>query len=101
MKSMMRCVALMVALVMVLGWAEAIRPGVVAANEDVELLQPPPTKGDPDDGGPSRIFRLRVGSWLGSLGGSLRGGRGPTPVRATHSTPKVRSNLRQPWTRSR
>lgn len=61
MKSMMRVVALMVALVMVMGWAQAIRPGVVAANEDVELLQPPPTKGDPDSGGPSRYLEFAWG----------------------------------------
>jgi hypothetical protein len=56
MKSMMRSVALMAALVMVLGWAQAMRPDVAAANEDVELLQPPTTKGDPDSGGPGRLF---------------------------------------------
>lgn len=60
--SMMRVAALMVALVMVLGFAQVLRPCVAAANEDVELLQPPSPKGDPDSGGGNyvRRFGLRL-----------------------------------------
>lgn len=101
MKSMMRYAALMVALVMVLGWAQVVRPGVAGANEDVELLQPPTTKGDPDDGGPSRIFRLKLSSWSASTRRALTIYRVSMSSRTNHRSPQASSNAGQPWTRQR
>jgi hypothetical protein len=64
MKWTMRYAALLAALVLALGLVEVLRPGVVAANGDVELLPLPSDKGDPDDGGGNQV--LSWSSWVGS-----------------------------------
>lgn len=51
MKWTMRYAALLAALVLALSLVGMLRPGVATANEDVEFLQPPSDKGDPDTGG--------------------------------------------------
>lgn len=99
MKRMMRYAALLAALVLALGLVELMRPGVATANEDFELLRLPSNKGDPDDGGPSRIFGITLTSWFASARRSLAllgasAARQPIP-----RGPRVSPAARQTWTR--
>ena len=70
MKSTMRYAAMLAALVLALGLVGVMRPGVATAtNEDVEFLQPPSDKGDPDTGGGTSFttwgWRLLIGQTRG------------------------------------
>ena len=69
MKWTMRFAAMLAALVLILSLNEAVRPSAAIANDDVELLAPPPTtKGDPDSGGPGYF----VITWNWMIGATKR-----------------------------
>jgi len=68
MKSTIRYAALLVALVAALNWATVTAPGSAVANEDVEFLQPPTNRGDPDSGGTAQILGISVDAWLRAAG---------------------------------
>jgi hypothetical protein len=65
MKWTMRYAAPLAALLMALALVELARPTAASAtNEDVEFLQPPSDKGDPDTGGQDRYVTSFLRSWL-------------------------------------
>jgi hypothetical protein len=70
MKWTTRFAALVVLLVLAFGVAEVMRPSAAFANDDVEFLGPPPTKGDPDSGGP-HYFGITWNSMIGAIKQSL------------------------------
>ena len=96
MKWTMRYAALLAALLMALALVQLVRPSPAAAtNEDVEFLQPPSDKGDPDTGGTYHFAELRWSSWLQRIGrliGSLRDASSRTVVNSRRAAVSGSSN---------
>lgn len=95
----LRCAVLLAALVLALGTVGVMRPDVAAANEDVELLDPPGReRGDPDDGGGARFSVFGWGSWLGSAKQSLVRLKDFAARQSMRPSSASNPKLRQPWT---